>query len=126
MPIRVIAAISLAVIEVPADLAECGDGFGGSPEALRFQDVHLPVAGQDYVIDMPVRGNKSISTYKARLKMYADQSSFHQMRVVADFADGSHRESKPVSLFFFRPRPATFTSRSEPAQCYLSEEAGGC
>jgi len=120
------AAISLAVIEVPADLAECGDGFGGSPEALRFQDVHLPVAGQDYVIDMPVRGNKSISTYKARLKMHADQSSFHQMRVVADFTDGSHRESKPVSLFFFRPRPATFMSRSEPAQCYLSEEAGGC
>lgn len=120
------AAISLAVIEVPAELAECGDGFGGSPEALRYQDVYLPVGRQNYDIEMPVRGNKSISSYKARLKMHADQSSFHQMRVVADFADGSTRESKPVSLFYFRPRPVAFSSSAQPAQCYLKDEGGGC
>lgn len=120
------ASISLAVIEVPADLAECGDGFGGSPEAMRYQDVHLPLGKRDYAVDMPVRGNKSISTYKARLKMRADQSSFHQMRVVADFADGSSRESKPISLYYFRPRPVEFASTSRPTQCYLREALGGC
>lgn len=123
-PFRV--PISLARIEVPFDLAECGDGFGGSPEALRFQDVELQVGQRGYSVDMPVRGNKNITSYKARLKLNADKSSFHQFRIAAHFADGTTRESKPVSLFFFRPRPATFETAMKPAICTLAEDPGGC
>ena len=75
---------------------------------------------------MPVRGNKNITSYKARLKLSADKSSFHQFRIAAHFADGSTRESKPVSLFYFRPRPATFVTAMKPAICTLKEDAGGC
>ena len=95
------ADISLAVIEVPNELAECGDGFGGSPEALRYQDVKLPINRRDYVVDLPLRGNKNISSYTARLKMSSEMSSFHQFQAVAKFADGSERRSEdrePVLL----------------------------
>ena len=119
------ATISLAVIEVPRDLAECGDGFGGPPEALRYLDVELPLGESNYAVDIPVRGNKTISSYKARLKMHAAQTSYHRMRVVADFDDGSSRQSKPLSLYFFKPRPVTFTP-SQPAQCTLPPDFGGC
>ena len=119
------ARIQLAVIETPRDLAECGDGFGGPPEALRYLDVELPVGQGDYAIDIPVRGNKSISTYTARLKMHADKTSHHRMRVVADFADGSSRQSKPLSLFYFKPRPVTFTP-AKPAQCTLPPVLDSC
>ncbi len=124
-PIR--ATIALATIEVPKEAAECGDGYGGSPEALRFQDVPLPLGKRDYVIDMPVRGNKTIAKYTARLKMHAEQSSFHQMSVSAQFADGSTRDSKPITLFYFRPRPTEYLSTLKPtAACYLPEVVGGC
>lgn len=119
------ATISLAVIEVPRELAECGDGFGGPPEALRYLDVDLPVGRSDYSIEIPVRGNRTISSYTARLKMHADQSSYHRMRVVADLADGSSRQSKPLALYYFKPRPVTFFP-AEPAQCTLPPDLGGC
>ena len=35
--------------------------FGGSPEALRYQDVRFPIGQHDYAVDMPVRGNKNLS-----------------------------------------------------------------
>lgn len=118
------ASIPLVAIEVPKELAECGDAFGGSPEAMRYQDVELPTGQRDYTVDLPVRGNKNISSYKARLKLHSKESSFHQMRVAAAFADGSTRESKTLSLFYLNPRPVTFESKSRPAVCYLTEEAG--
>jgi hypothetical protein len=118
--------ISLAVIEVPSELAECGDGFGGSPEALRYQDVKLPINQRDYSVDLPMRGNKNLASYTARLKMSAEMSSFHQFQAVAKFADGSERRSKTVSLFYYRPKPSDFVSTAEPAACYLKPEAAGC
>lgn len=118
--------IALATIEMPKELAECGDGFGGSPEALRYQDVQLRVGERDYVVDLPLRGNKTVREYTARLKMWAEMSSFHQFQTVARFADGSERRSKPVSLFYFRPRPSAYESRVEPPVCYLDPDLGGC
>ena len=118
--------VALVTIELPPALAECGDGFGGSPEALRYQDVKLPVGQRDYVVEMPMRGNKNVSEYVARLKMSAEMSSFHQFQTVAKFADGSERRSKTVSLFYFRPRPVTFQSSVQLPVCYLPETAGGC
>ena len=120
------ADISLAVIEVPNELAECGDGFGGSPEALRYQDVKLPINRHDYVVEMPLRGNKNISSYTARLKMSSEMSSFHQFQAVAKFADGSERRSKTVSLFYYRPKPSDFVSSATPAACYLPPDSQGC
>lgn len=119
------ATISLVTIEVPKDLAECGDGFGGAPEALRYLDIDLPVGRAGYDIDIPVRGNKTISTYTARLKMRAAQTSYHRARVVADFADGSSRQSKPISLYYFKPRPVTFIP-AEPEQCTLPVDPSNC
>jgi hypothetical protein len=118
--------IALAYIEVPNELAECGDGFGGSPEALRYQDVDLPVGQSNYVVDMPIRGSKNLASYVARLKMHSAMSAFHQFQVVAKFADGSERRSKTVSFFYYRPKPSDFMSTATPAACYLPPEAAGC
>jgi hypothetical protein len=120
------ADIQLAYIEVPDNLAECGDGFGGSPEALRYQDVDLPINQRDYVVELPMRGSKNLAHYVARLKMHSQMSSFHQFQVVAKFADGSERRSKAVSLFYYRPKPSDFVSTATPAACYLPPESQGC
>ena len=118
--------IALAYIEVPDALAECGDGFGGSPEALRYQDIDLPINKDNYTIEMPMRGNKNLASYTARLKMHSEMSSYHQFQVLAKFADGSERRSKPVTLFYYRPKPSDFMSAATPAACYLPPEAAGC
>lgn len=118
--------IALATIELPEEMAECGDGFGGAPNPPRYQDIHFPLNQSNYVIDMPVRGNKNLKEYQARLKMYADMTSYHEFSVAAHFADGSVRTSKPVSFFFFKPKPSGFVSAMRPAQCYLPPSAEGC
>lgn len=118
--------IALATIELPEEAAECGDGFGGAPDAPRFQDVKFPVNQTDYTIAMPVRGNKNLREFQSRLKLSADMMSYHEFTVAAHFADGTERQSKPVAFFFFRPKPSAFVSTSTPAQCYLPETAGGC
>jgi hypothetical protein len=118
--------ISLAAIEVPDASAECGAGMGMAPEALRYQDVDLPLGKENYTIDMPVRGNKNISKYTARLKMHSERSSIHQMEAAATFADGSMRKSKPIRFFFLMPRDSMFASDTAPQQCYLEEGFGGC
>jgi hypothetical protein len=120
------AAIALVTIEMEEGLAECGDAFGGSPEALRFQDVPLRLGERDYAVEMRLRGNRSVSSYTARLKMHAPASSFHRMRVAATMGDGSVRESKPVSLFYFRPREVNFTSTATPPACYLGGLGASC
>ena len=114
--------VSLAVIEMDESTAECGDGFGGSPEALRYIDVELPVERQNYAIDIPMRGNRNLRSYTARLKMSAAMSSLHQFRAVARFADGSVRRSKPVSLFYFRPRQVDYLPTVQTPACYLSDD----
>lgn len=114
--------VSLAVIEMEESTAECGDGFGGSPEALRYIDVKLPVEQQNYAIDIPMRGNRNLRSYTARLKMSAEMSSLHQFRAVAHFADGSVRRSKPVSLFYFRPRQVDYVPTVQTPACYLSDD----
>ncbi len=118
--------IALARIEYPAELAECGGGFGGSPEAIRYIDLALPLDRKDYAIDIPVRGNKTLKAYTARLKMHADKTSYHSMRGVATFADGSVLQSKPLSFYFFKPREKAFTSGATPSACYLPDEADAC
>ena len=115
------APIQLAVISTPKEIAEGGDGFGSPPEARRYQDIHMEPGRTDYSFDLPIRGNRNLSSYQARLKLLAPMSSVHQFRIAATFADGSVRESKPVTLFYFRPKPSAFQSRAEPdpASCYL-------
>jgi hypothetical protein len=114
--------LSLTVIELPPALAEYGDSFGGAPEALRYQDVDLPINQYDYAVDLPMRGNKSLASYVARLKMHSQMSSFHQFQAVAKLADGSERRSKMVSFFYYRPKPSDFVTSATPAACYLPPE----
>jgi hypothetical protein len=118
--------IALATIELPEEAAECGDGFGGAPDAPRYQDVNFPLNQSNYAVEMPVRGNKNIKDYQAHLKLRADMTSYHEFRVAARFADGSERQSKPIKFFFFRPKPSGFVTAMEPAQCYLPPSASGC
>jgi hypothetical protein len=118
--------LTLAYLETPEEAAECGDGFGGSPEATRYQDVEFPIDKHDYVIPMPVRGNRNIESYTARLKMWSSMSSIHRFSIAAKFADGSVRESKPVTFFYFRPKETRFESKTEPAACYLPRNILGC
>ena len=75
-------------------------------------------------VDLPMRGNKNLASYTARLKMSSEMSSFHQFQAVAKFADGSERRSKTVSLFYYRPKPSDFVSAAEPAACYLKPDRG--
>src|SRR5690606_14736899 len=63
--------VQLAVIESEIMVAEGGDGWGAAPEALRFQEIDLPRDQQNYVIDMPIRGNRNLASYTARLKFRA-------------------------------------------------------
>jgi hypothetical protein len=123
-PFRVF--LTLAYIETPQEAAECGDGFGGSPEAMRYQDVEFPIGKRDYSIAMPLRGNRNLSSYTARLKMWSSMSSIHRFAIAARFADGSTRESKPVTFFYFRPKQSLFESKAEPAACYLPRAVEGC
>lgn len=118
--------ISLAVIEVPQELAECGAGFGGSPEALRYLDIELPVGERDYTVDLPVRGNRNQPAFTSRLKLSSAMSSVHRFRAAARLGDGSMRYSKPVTLFFLRPKASEFVSTMRPAQCYLEPGLGAC
>ena len=111
--------IQLVAIELPPMAAESGDGFGGSPEAIRYQDVDLPINQPNYVVDLPMRGNKNLARYVARLKLHSEMSSLHQFQAVAKLADGSERRSKPVSFFYYRPKPSDFVTSATPAACYL-------
>ena len=116
--------LMLTVVEIPEELAECGDGGVGAADALRYIDVKLPVNRSDYAIDIPVRGNKNIKDYTARLKISSEMSSYHQFTAAAHFADGSIRRSKPVSLFYFKPRWPEFVSEPPLPACYLSPGFG--
>ncbi|WP_245279080.1 MORN repeat-containing protein [Mesorhizobium loti] len=120
------AQMTMAVFETPESMAECGDGGGGSPEAMRYQNIEFPIGKHDYTIPMPVRGNKNISAYTARLKMWSAMSSVHSFSIAAHFADGSVRESKPVTLFYFKPKRSLFETKTEPAACYLPRQMAGC
>ncbi|TGQ92514.1 hypothetical protein EN851_13155 [Mesorhizobium sp. M8A.F.Ca.ET.208.01.1.1] len=120
------AQMTMAVFEVPESMAECGDGGGGSPEAMRYQNIEFPIGKHDYTFPMPVRGNKTISAYTARLKMWSAMSSIHRFSIAAHFADGSVRESKPVSFFYFRPQQSLFETKTEPTACYLPRSMAGC
>ena len=113
------AALQLGFIETEMMTAEGGDGWGTAPEALRYQEVRLPDDAQNYVVDMPVRGNKNLSAYVGRLKMFADHTSVHRFRVAARFADGSERYSKPVALFYAKPREHFHTPPEPASGCYL-------
>ena len=119
-------SITMAVFETPESMAECGDGGGGTPEAMRYQNIEFPIGKHDYTIAMPVRGNKKISAYTARLKMWSSMSSIHSFSIAAHFADGSVRESKPVTFFYFRPKQSLFETKTEPAACYLPRDMVGC
>jgi hypothetical protein len=118
--------ITLTVVEVPEVVAECGDGGAMAADALRYIDVPLPVGKENYSIDLPVRGNKNVKDYFARLKISSEMSSLHSVTPVINFADGSSRRSKPLTLFYYKPKPwPDFFSKIEPGQCYLQPGIGG-
>lgn len=97
-------SVHIAIIEMEQMVAEGGDGWGTSPEAPRYQTVRLPNDRQNYVVDLPVRGNRNLAAYTARLKVFAEATTIHRFHAAARFADGSVRRSKPVSLFYVRPK----------------------
>lgn len=82
-------------------IAECG-GFGGSPEAPMYEKVTLRDRGKDYSITIPVRGKKSLTSYKVFIDLSAPRHSVHDIVVRARFADGSVRSSRPLFLKYFR------------------------
>lgn len=116
--------LMMAVIEVPEELAECGDGGYPAAESMRYQEVDLPVGQSNYSVEIPVRGNRNIKDFTARLKISSEMTSYHQFTVTARFADGSTRSSKPVSLFYFKPRFPTFETQVKLPACYLDPAFG--
>lgn len=112
-------SLQLAVIETELMVAEGGDGWGTAPEAPRYQTVQLPTSRQDYTVDLPVRGNRNLAAYTARLKVAADETSIHWFHAAARFADGSVRRSKPVTLFYVRPREYYHQPPEPETGCYI-------
>ena len=109
------------MIELTVPLAEGGDFSGDPPAARRYVDIVLPVGESDYSIDIPFRGNRNISKYTARLKMSSHMSSLHRFRVSARFTDGSARFSKPLTLFYLKPRIPSVPSETDDQACYLNQ-----
>lgn len=116
--------LMMALIEVPEELAECGDGGYPAAESMRYQEVDLPVGQSNYTVDIPVRGNKNVKDFTARLKISSEMSSYHQFTATARFADGSTRSSKPISLFYIKPRFPRFETQVQLPACYLDPGFG--
>ena len=116
--------LMMALIEVPDEVAECGDGGYPAPESMRYQEIELPVGRSDYSVSIPVRGNRNVRDFTARLKISSEMSSYHQFTATARFADGSTRSSKPISLFYIKPRFPTFESQVKLPACYLDSRFG--
>ncbi len=119
------AYVALGSIGNFEKLAECGAGFGGSPEAPEFLAVDLRDKGKDYSFTFPVRGKKSKTSHKVMLNLMAPRSSVHDVIVRARFADGTVRSSKPLYVKYFRipeGEPAFEGPPWEEQQgCYMSD-----
>ena len=117
--------ISLALIEVPNELAECGDGFrrfaGGvalpgretADQPARLRRRHAAARQQEHIElygaaeDVIRKCRRSISSRRSRNSPTA--------------ANG---EVKTVSLFYYRPKPSDFVTSATPAACYLPPSGG--
>ncbi len=114
--------VQLTVIETPNGMAEMGAGGAFAIEAPQFFDVELPVAGQNFRVNLPLRGNPNIAHLSQGVKLWARASTLASFHVEAQFADGSVRSSAPAYLFFLHPRQPQFTSGATPQTCYLNPD----
>ena len=109
--------------------AECGDGFGGSPEALRYQDVQLadrPEATMSSTCRCAA--TRTSSSYTARLKMQSDRHvvvppvpAVAQVRRRQRQAEQAGQPSTSSGRDY-----RTSRQRQPPAACYLPEGSDGC
>jgi len=114
--------ISLGLIEVQGTLAECGDGGPWATEARRFLDVKLPHDARNYDVDLPIRGNRRVTSLDYGVKFWSERSALHVFQAEARFADGSTRLSPRTLLYFLNPRFPDFTSRLGTQACNISLE----
>lgn len=118
------AFVSLGTIDPFEKVAECGAGFGGSPEAPNHQPVALKESGRDYSVTLPVRGKKTKTSHTVLIDLTAPRSSVHDIVVRIRFADGSTRSARPLFVKYFRipeeaiigPPPA-----ADGGACYLED-----
>ncbi|MDF1856176.1 hypothetical protein [Pseudooceanicola sp.] len=120
------AYIPLLKIEAGGPLAECGGSGAFAAEAPTYQHIELPAEGRDYSVNLPLRGNPNTSRLLSGLALWSEKTAWHQMQIKASFADGSQRLSPILQLFFLHPRQPNFTSQTQPASCYLSEDSPSC
>ena len=112
--------ISLAVIEVPEELAECGDGFGGSPEALRYQDVELPIGQRDYVRRPADARQQELSQLHGAAENVVGDVVVPPIpggREICRRQRAALEDGKPVLL---PPETIRLVSTADPGACYLS------
>lgn len=96
-------AVTLAEQTFVQSAAECSDLPFMQPEAPKLFKVKLPSNKKNYNLTFPIKVPRE-SMIGGTLDLSADRSSVHKMRVGAKFADGSKKMSKPVNLYFFKPR----------------------
>jgi hypothetical protein len=116
------ALVSLVALDLGQSAAEMGAGGAMPAEALEFLEVRLPVTGRDYSIALPVQGNPRVRDYPLKLKLASEQSSVHRFRVAARFDDGSVRQSLPILLHYYRPRPPDWSAMFPdipPERCWF-------
>lgn len=114
-------SISLGHIKVPA-LAECAD--------LPFAPVPLPNVPKvkfkldktNYRLPVQLLGSRNLQRRQAYVvAANADKSSIHKFRFVLVFSDGSKAVSRPVTLQYYNPRPAKFSSSTTPSSCTIEQ-----
>lgn len=103
------ARLSLVGLDTGPGGAEMGAGGAFPADAPDFIEVRLPLSGRDYSIALPVQGNPRLRNYPLKLKFAAEQSSVHRLRIAARFEDGSVRQSLPILLHYYRPRPVDWS-----------------
>lgn len=115
--------VTLAVIELPSIAAEMGAGGAFSTPAPEFQEIELPIEGQDLQLALPLRGNPDRARAEAHVQLFAQRSSIHLLRIEAQLGDGSVASSMPLQLFYLSPRDTSgWRSARRPLGCFLPTE----
>jgi len=122
--------ITLATLTFEQTVAECGDLPFMLPDVPRVFKVELPSDRKDYkiVYDLNLAPDSRIGGV---LDISSDRSSIHTLRFGAQFADGSQKMSKPINLYYYKPRFFTYedqrkyTNQVELPVCHI-KPGGGC
>ncbi|MES0880540.1 MORN repeat-containing protein [Roseibium sp. SCP14] len=95
--------ITVSTLTFDQSVSECGDLPFFLPEPPRVFKVELPSNRKSYqiVYDLNIAPDSRVGGV---LDISSDRSSVHKFRFGGEFADGSKKMSKPINLYYYKPR----------------------